>query len=51
MGIKRVGLKDDAHIAVARFHFVDERIVEQNSSVGRRVDPGEHEQRGRLSAA
>ncbi len=49
--IERVGLEDDADVAVARLDLVDHRAVEADLAGARRVDAGEHEQRRRLAAA
>ena len=49
--IERVGLEDDADVAVARLDLVDHRAVEADLAGGWRVDAGEHEQRRRLAAA
>ena len=51
VGIERVGLEDDADVAVARLDLVDDRAVEADLAVARRIDAGEHEQRRRLAAA
>ncbi|MNS98400.1 hypothetical protein D3C72_1327660 [compost metagenome] len=51
IGIKRIGLEDDADIAVARIDAVDVVAVEGDLSAGRRVKPGEQEKRGRFSAS
>ena len=51
MRIERVGLEDDADIAVARLDLVDDMTVEQEFPAARNIDAREHEQARRLAAA
>ena len=49
--IERVGLEDDADVAVAGLDLVDEVAVEAQLAAARQVDAGQHEERRRLAAA
>ena len=51
MRIERVGLEDDADVAVLGLDLVDEVAVEQELAAARQIDAGEHEEARRLAAA
>ena len=51
MRIERVGLEDDADVAVPRLHLVDDMAVEEDLAAARQVDAGKQEEARRLAAA
>ena len=49
--VQGVALEDHADVAVFRLHLIDNAIAEADDAVGRLVNAGQGQQRGRLAAA
>ncbi|MNE03689.1 hypothetical protein D3C80_962000 [compost metagenome] len=49
--IERIGLENDADIAVTRIDAIDVMAIEGDLATARRIKTGEQEKRGRLAAA
>jgi hypothetical protein len=51
MRVERIGLEDDADVAVLGLDLIDDAAVEQQVAAARQIDAGQHEEARRLAAA